>query len=338
MELFKLFQKDGEQHQPPQEQNNADETQEVSQEQREQEKEEEVTLGTKVKIVAALAVVGFAAYVAYWIQEPVDIRADLLGSSTAESQMASSTQEVSISNFAFDPETLTVEKGTMVLWTNKDTVPHNVVSDKFTSPTLNPGESFSYTFHEDGAFAYRCTFHPQMKATVLVGNAAATQAQAATQADILEGFGAGSSLALEETSVSQTMEATTQTPAEETAALSEPLPPVETSAPVEPEQIFTASAPAPADEAALHNAALQSLSESLSTIGTLSSSAQGSVPLSQTSAQAQYEMAAQNGQVQVQTDGKLANSGPEDVLYVAMFGLILYLNRKKLGKLGKSVR
>ncbi len=335
MELFKLFQKDGEQHQPPQDQSNADETR-----QEQQDQEDEVTLGTKVKIVAALAVVGFAAYVAYWIQEPVDIRADVLGSTSMESQMASSTQEVSISNFAFDPETLTVEKGTMVLWTNKDTVPHNVVSDKFTSPTLNPGESFSYTFNEDGTFDYRCTFHPQMKATVLVGNAAATQAQtqAATQADVLEGFGAGSSLAMEETVPPATEETPAQTSAEETAALSEPLPPVETSAPAEPEQIFTASAPAPADEAALHNAALQSLSESLSTISTLSTSAQGSVPLSQTSAQAQYEMAAQNGQVQVQTDGKLANSGPEDVLYVAMFGVILYLNRKRLGRFGKSVR
>lgn len=335
MELFQFFKKEqsGTAEQQPQDQ---------QQEQQDQRDQEEVTLGTKIKIVAALAVVGFAAYVAYWIQEPVEIRADLLGSSTTESQMASSTQEVSISNFAFDPATLTVEKGTTVLWTNKDTVPHNVVGDEFTSPTLNPGDSFSYTFHEDGTFSYRCTFHPQMKATVLVGNAAATQTQTqtATQSDILEGFGAGSSLALEgETSPATTEETPGQlTPAEETATLPEPLPPVETSVPAEPEQIFTASAPAPADAEALHNAALQSLSESLSTISTLSSSAQGSTPLSQTSAQNQYEMAAQNGQAYVQTDGKLANSGPEDVVYAAMFGLILYLNRKRLGKLGKSVR
>jgi len=290
--------------------------------------QEEVTIGTKIKVVAALAVVGFAAYIAYWIQEPVQIRADVLGSTSMESQMQGNTQEVSIVNFNYDPETLSVEKGTTVVWTNKDTVPHNVVSPTFTSPTLNPGQSFSYTFNDDGSFSYRCTFHPQMKGTVLVGTAAQTQA---TQSDILQGFGAGSSLGLDTTTSSTTTADTTTITTSLDNAISEQTTTstdvaADTSAPVTPETLYTTTSPAPGSE--LHDAALQSLSESLGTINQITSSAAGSVPLYQTGAQT--TMPAAENQAMVQNKGKLASSGPEDVLYIAMFGIVLYLNRKKL--------
>jgi plastocyanin len=78
--------------------------------------------------------------------------------------------KVSISGFKFDPVTLTVKKGTKVTWTNMDSVGHNVVaSDKsFSSETLQKGDSFSHVFDKTGTFAYVCTFHPNMKATVIV--------------------------------------------------------------------------------------------------------------------------------------------------------------------------
>ncbi len=310
-------------------------------EQEQEETQEEVTPGTKIKVVAALLVVGFAAYVAYWIQEPVEIRADVLGSgSTMQSETQSSTQapsgttqEVSISDFAFDPSTLSVDKGTTVVWTNKDSVPHSIVGDNFSSSPLNPGESYTYTFTSVGSFAYNCSFHPQMKGYVIVAGS--------SEEEVLTGFGAGTSLGLE----SGADETASQTMTEESASLPGETPsetPAETTAAMEPEQLYTNSASAPADE--LHGAALQSLSSSLSNVGNMAASsgesAQGSAALSaeqQAAATAQAQAQAQAQAAMADQKGKLASSGPEDVIYAGMFGLILYLNRRKLRNLHKSL-
>ena len=77
---------------------------------------------------------------------------------------------VNIDNFSFSSITLTVPAGTTVTWTNKDDVPHNVISaDKlFASPVLDTDERFSYTFTKPGAYPYYCSIHPKMTAKVVV--------------------------------------------------------------------------------------------------------------------------------------------------------------------------
>jgi len=57
-----------------------------------------------------------------------------------------------------------------VTWTNLDDVPHNVVSTerKFTSPVLDTGQTFSFTFKEPGTYSYFCKIHPMMTGTVQV--------------------------------------------------------------------------------------------------------------------------------------------------------------------------
>jgi len=81
-----------------------------------------------------------------------------------------SAVEVSIDNFSFTSMTLTVPAGTTVTWTNKDDVPHNVIStDKlFASPVLDTDEKFSYTFTKPGEYPYYCSIHPKMTAKVVV--------------------------------------------------------------------------------------------------------------------------------------------------------------------------
>ena len=83
-----------------------------------------------------------------------------------------STQTVSvdIASFAFSQTSLTVSPGTTVVWTNKDSAPHTVTSDSgaFDSGSMSKDQSFSHTFSEAGEFAYHCTFHSGMKATVTV--------------------------------------------------------------------------------------------------------------------------------------------------------------------------
>lgn len=77
---------------------------------------------------------------------------------------------VSIQNFAFTPDTLTITAGTTVTWTNNDTVAHTVTSTDgaFDSGTINPGETFTFTFSASGTFTYVCSFHPNMTASVVV--------------------------------------------------------------------------------------------------------------------------------------------------------------------------
>src|SRR5260370_41856184 len=90
-------------------------------------------------------------------------RAQGTAPAAADDQSASATA-VKIDNFSFTPQTLTVNVGTTVTWTNGDDVPHNVVStDKvFKSKTMATDEKFSYTFAKPGPYNYYCSIHPRM--------------------------------------------------------------------------------------------------------------------------------------------------------------------------------
>jgi plastocyanin len=81
--------------------------------------------------------------------------------------------EVSLNRMAFFPGTLSVAVGTTVKWTNSavDKIDHtvNANDNSFSSGTLKPAASFSFTFAKAGTYAYFCSLHPeQMRATVVV--------------------------------------------------------------------------------------------------------------------------------------------------------------------------
>jgi len=67
---------------------------------------------------------------------------------------------VKVSNFKFEPKTLTVKVGTTVTWTVEGGT-HTVVSDgkTFTSQGLSSGKSFSHQFTKAGKYPYHCTLH-----------------------------------------------------------------------------------------------------------------------------------------------------------------------------------
>jgi plastocyanin len=85
-------------------------------------------------------------------------------------QPATPTADVKIDNFSFGPETLTVAAGTTVTWTNRDDIPHTVVSTDgvFKSKVLDTDEKFSCTFAKPGTFPYFCSIHPKMTGNVVV--------------------------------------------------------------------------------------------------------------------------------------------------------------------------
>lgn len=78
--------------------------------------------------------------------------------------------EVTIENFAFAPNELTVKAGTTIVFRNRDDIPHSVVGSKgeFHSKALDTDDSFSFTFEKAGTYRYSCGLHPQMQGKVVV--------------------------------------------------------------------------------------------------------------------------------------------------------------------------
>lgn len=79
---------------------------------------------------------------------------------------------VSIHNFAFGPQSITVHAGTIVTWTNQDPDPthHTASADggAFTTGSLAPGQSGAFTFTKPGRYAYHCGIHTYMTGVIVV--------------------------------------------------------------------------------------------------------------------------------------------------------------------------
>lgn len=95
---------------------------------------------------------------------------------TTQAQVPGTTT-VTIQNFAFNPASITVTKGTTVTWVNEDTANHQIVNDAqgsiaqgalFTSDSLPNGARYSFKFDNPGTYSYHCSIHPSMMATVIV--------------------------------------------------------------------------------------------------------------------------------------------------------------------------
>ena len=81
------------------------------------------------------------------------------------------TSAVSIGNFTFTPQTLTVKAGTTVTWNNKDDIPHGIASDNNAfrrSKALDTDDKFAFTFTTPGTYKYFCYVHPHMTGTIVV--------------------------------------------------------------------------------------------------------------------------------------------------------------------------
>jgi plastocyanin len=91
-------------------------------------------------------------------------------SSVVNAQQTPASVDVKIDNFSFGPAAITVAVGTTVTWTNRDDIPHTVVSDDkvFKSKVLDTDEKFSYTFAKPGTYPYFCSVHPKMTGRVIV--------------------------------------------------------------------------------------------------------------------------------------------------------------------------
>jgi plastocyanin len=115
-------------------------------------------------------------FVAFAVAGPVVIVWERLGADTGAG--AAAAQEdgaaggggnlVAMAGLKFQPGTLTVAKGTTVVFDNDDTAPHTVTarSGGTDSGVIDPGKSFSLV--AAGSFDYFCSIHPSMTAKLVV--------------------------------------------------------------------------------------------------------------------------------------------------------------------------
>jgi plastocyanin len=100
--------------------------------------------------------------------QPVEIAT----AATLGADSSAAPNQVTIDNFAFSPQTLTVSVGTKVTWINRDDVPHTATSSVkprvFDSKALDTDDKFSFVFTAPGTYPYFCEVHPHMTGEIVV--------------------------------------------------------------------------------------------------------------------------------------------------------------------------
>jgi YVTN family beta-propeller protein len=77
---------------------------------------------------------------------------------------------IGIAKFAFAPASLTIRTGEAVTFSNNDPVAHTSTSDggAWDSGEIAPGGTFTMTLQQPGTYAFHCSLHPFMQASITV--------------------------------------------------------------------------------------------------------------------------------------------------------------------------
>jgi len=112
-------------------------------------------------------VLGLSAMSFHAVNSPIAITDMPLEADTG----APDGHDVVIDNFSFAPAAASVPTGGTVRWTNRDDVPHVIMSTEknFKSPVLDTDGQFSHTFERPGNYDYFCSLHPKMTGRITVG-------------------------------------------------------------------------------------------------------------------------------------------------------------------------
>ena len=83
---------------------------------------------------------------------------------------ASKAKKVDISHFEFHPPTLSVSKGSRVVFSNSSGTTHTATDKgEFDTGHIRPGHSVTVRFGQKGTFSYHCTIHTFMHGKIVVG-------------------------------------------------------------------------------------------------------------------------------------------------------------------------
>jgi plastocyanin len=91
--------------------------------------------------------------------------------SSSSSASGQSSTGVTISDFKFMPNALTVQPGARVSVTNNDSAPHTVTADdghSFDTGTLGQGSSKTISVTKPGTYPYHCSIHAFMHGKLIV--------------------------------------------------------------------------------------------------------------------------------------------------------------------------
>jgi plastocyanin len=121
----------------------------------------------KVEADRLRQVLGLSQIAFHDVQHPIAITDVPLEDAAKPSTGAN---DIVVDSFNFAPATISVPVGTVVTWTNRDDVPHNIVSTErqFKSPVLDTDETFSHVFTKAGSYNYYCSIHPKMTGQIVV--------------------------------------------------------------------------------------------------------------------------------------------------------------------------
>ncbi len=101
------------------------------------------------------------------------IVATIAFSSWHEGEAASGRRFViEIRGFEFVPETPAVKPGDVIVWVNKDIVPHTITAKdgSWDSGLIKTGGEWQMVVEDETSQAYYCRFHPSMIARLDIGS------------------------------------------------------------------------------------------------------------------------------------------------------------------------
>ena len=124
-------------------------------------------------IVIVLLIVGVAFLIVSHMKQPLQPTPYKTPNNTNHEtiQNESKTYPVNIQNLTFSPFEITINKGDIITWNNKDDSLHTITSDsgrELNSPVLKKDEMFTHKFDIPGIYNYHCEIRPNMKCRIIV--------------------------------------------------------------------------------------------------------------------------------------------------------------------------
>lgn len=92
-------------------------------------------------------------------------------STQSDAQQANDIVSVGIKDIKFVPEEIEAKVGQKIVWTNNESIPHNVTATEnadFASDTLQKDDTFEYTPEKTGTIKYVCTIHAGQNGQITV--------------------------------------------------------------------------------------------------------------------------------------------------------------------------
>jgi plastocyanin len=82
------------------------------------------------------------------------------------------------SRWGYAPDTLRIQPGTWITWSNAGQDPHTVtaIDGSFDSGDIAPSEGFSWYFTDPGTIEYVCALHTWMTGKIIVGSGIVVEA------------------------------------------------------------------------------------------------------------------------------------------------------------------